>query len=169
MSLSTRPARSSSVRLFWPLTIVVVLVDCTTKRVVEAAAPVVGVPHRIIDDILRVTLEYNRGGAMSTYLGPYQRWILVGLTMTVLALLARNYSRAARAGRVAVVGLALVAGGAIGNLLDRLTSPRGVVDFLDVGIGTSRFYVFNLADVGVCVGAALLAFALWRADGRVRE
>lgn len=42
--------------------------------------------------------------------------------------------------------LALVAGGAMGNLIDRLRSPRGVVDFIDVGIGDARFWTFNVAD-----------------------
>ncbi len=154
----------TALRLFWPLSIALVLVDCTTKRVVEAMAPVAGVPHKILDDVLRVTLEYNRGGAMSTYLGPYQRWILIGLTITVLALIARNYSRVIREGALAVIGLALIVGGAFGNLLDRLISARGVTDFIDIGIGTQRFYVFNVADAGVSVGAALLAYALWRAD-----
>ena len=41
-------------------------------------------------------------------------------------------------------------------------SDRGVVDFIDVGVGATRFYVFNVADVGVSVGAVLLGYALWR-------
>jgi len=64
-----------------------------------------------------------------------------------------------------VLGVALVGAGAVGNLLDRLASDRGVVDFIDVGVGAARFYVFNLADVGVTVGGALPAYAIWRAGG----
>lgn len=56
----------------------------------------------------------------------------------------------------------MVAAGAVGNLLDRIRSVRGVVDFLDVGIGDSRFYTFNVADSFVTVGAILLAILLWR-------
>jgi signal peptidase II len=153
-----------STRIFWPLSIALVLVDCTTKRVVEASAPAVGIPRRIVDDMLRVTLEYNKGGAMSTYLGPYQRWILIALTIAVLGFLARNYAQLTRAGIWAVIGLALVTGGAMGNLLDRIVSPRGVTDFIDVGIGVHRFYVFNVADIGVSVGAVMLAYALSRAS-----
>ena len=55
-----------------------------------------------------------------------------------------------------------MAGGALGNLLDRIRSPRGVVDFIDLGIGDARFYTFNVADVGVTLGAILLAVVLWR-------
>ncbi len=60
------------------------------------------------------------------------------------------------------IGLALLIGGATGNLLDRMTSSRGVVDFIDVGLGGWRFYTFDVADAGITVGAALLAWAFWR-------
>ena len=79
----------------------------------------------------------------------------------MLSRLNRSVTRTAWIG---TVGLALVAGGAVGNLLDRLISSRGVVDFIDVGVRSSRSYVFNLADAGVSVGAVLLALALWRSD-----
>jgi signal peptidase II len=48
-----------------------------------------------------------------------------------------------------------------GNLLDRLRSERGVVDFIDLGVGSVRFWTFNVADVGVSIGATLLAVVLW--------
>ncbi len=59
-----------------------------------------------------------------------------------------------------VTGLALILGGAIGNLIDRSTiffvqNYEGVVDFIDVGIGTSRWYIFNIADSAVTVGILL--------------
>ena len=54
--------------------------------------------------------------------------------------------------------------GACGNLLDRLRSPRGVVDFIDIGIGDVRFWTFNLADVAVFCGAILLAHLLISRD-----
>jgi len=59
------------------------------------------------------------------------------------------------------IALALIAAGALGNLLDRLRSARGVVDFIDVGIGDTRFWTFNVADSGVTMGALLLMFVLW--------
>ena len=151
-------------RVFWPLAILLVLADCSTKRAIEEAVPLVGVPKPIVDDILQFTLAYNQGAAFSTHFGPYQRWVLIGLTLTILLILARSYRQIASTGRIGTAGLALVTGGAVGNLLDRLMSNRGVVDFIDVGIGSSRFYVFNVADAGVSVGAALLAFALWRKE-----
>ena len=151
-------------RVFWPLAAALVLADCTTKRAIEEAAPMAGVPRPVLDGVVRFTLAYNQGAAFSTHFGPYQRWVLIALTLAILGGLARMYRRMAHAGWAGVAGLALVAGGAVGNLLDRVASDRGVVDFIDVGIGTARFYVFNVADAGVSIGAALLAYALWRGD-----
>ena len=54
-----------------------------------------------------------------------------------------------------------MAGGAIGNLVDRALAARGVTDFIDVGLGRVRFWTFNVADIGVTCGAILLALLLW--------
>jgi signal peptidase II len=62
----------------------------------------------------------------------------------------------------------LVAGGAVGNLIDRIRSPAGVVDFIDIGIGFHRWPTFNVADMAVTTGAFLLAWVLWMED-RTRE
>jgi len=63
-----------------------------------------------------------------------------------------------------VLALALVCAGALGNLFDRLRSDLGVVDFLDVGAGATRWPTFNVADMAVSVGAILLAWVLWQED-----
>jgi signal peptidase II len=60
--------------------------------------------------------------------------------------------------------VALVTAGALGNMIDRVRSPRGVVDFLDVGVGNVRWPVFNVADIAVTTGAILLALSLWREE-----
>jgi signal peptidase II len=57
-----------------------------------------------------------------------------------------------------------VCGGAVGNLIDRITSPFGVVDFIDMGFGDSRWPTFNIADMAVSLGAFLLAWVLWGED-----
>jgi signal peptidase II len=142
----------------------VVRADCSTKRVVEATVPIYSESKPLISDLLRVTLAYNEGAAFSTHLGIYQRWILIGVGVALLGALAWWYKTAAQNGRLAITGLALVAGGGAGNLLDRVISNRGVVDFLDVGIGTTRFFICNVADAGIFVGALFLAFAVWRRE-----
>jgi signal peptidase II len=154
----------SPARVFWPLAGLLVLADCSTKRVVEATVPMFSESKPLISDLLRVTLAYNEGAAFSTHLGIYQRWVLIAVGVALLGSLAWWYKAAARDGRTAIVGLALVAGGGAGNLLDRLISNRGVVDFLDFGIGTTRFFIFNVADAGIFVGALFLAFTVWRRE-----
>jgi signal peptidase II len=156
-------------RVFWPLAAALLLADCSSKRAVEEAIAVPGLTRPVVDGVLRFTLAYNQGAAFSTSFGPYQRWVLVALAVAMLGVLASWYRRAAYLGGAAVAGLALVAGGAAGNLLDRLLSARGVVDFIDLGVGDARFYVFNVADAGVSVGAALLLYAFWRHDRRAAE
>ena len=156
---------SRKAALFWPLALLLVLADCTTKRLaVERLTP--HLPHDVLGEWVRLTLAYNPGAAFSLQVGPYSRWIFAALTLGILALLAQLYRRAPARDTVRVVALALICGGAVGNLLDRLRSPRGIVDFIDLGVGTLRFWTFNVADVGVSLGTALLALVLWREEKR---
>jgi signal peptidase II len=144
------------------------LADCSSKRAIEEALPVAGESRPVIDHFLQFTLAYNQGAAFSTRLGPQQRWIMIALVVAILVMLARSYRQVTRHGLLGTAGLALIVGGAAGNLLDRLISSRGVVDFIDVGLGSSRFYLFNVADAGVSLGAVLLAWVFWR-DARARR
>jgi signal peptidase II len=57
-----------------------------------------------------------------------------------------------------------VCAGAVGNMLDRVRSSRGVVDFIDLGVRDVRFYTFNVADVAITTGAIVLAWVLWQED-----
>ena len=62
-----------------------------------------------------------------------------------------------------------IAGGAAGNLIDRVISSAGVVDFIDVGIPYGwRWPTFNVADIAVSCGAVVLALSLWREDAKRR-
>jgi signal peptidase II len=158
--MSRKPA------LFWPLALALVLTDCTTKRLAVEHLTPPHVPHDVVGDWVRLTLAYNPGAAFSLHLGQYSRWIFTALTLGILALLWQLYRQAPARDATRVVALALVCGGAVGNLIDRLRSPRGVVDFIDLGVGATRFWTFNVADVGVSVGAALLAAVLWREEER---
>ena len=64
-----------------------------------------------------------------------------------------------------MIALALVCGGAIGNLIDRVASAKGVIDFIDVGVSEiTRWPTFNVADMAVSFGAFLLAWVLWEED-----
>ena len=87
------------------------------------------------------------------------------LTIAALGVLAFLYRGPRASERLRVIGVALVTGGTLGNLLDRLRSSAGVVDFIDVGVRNARFWTFNVADMGITIGALLLLLALGRRGG----
>lgn len=148
-------------RAFWPLFTGVVATDVVTKRMAEEALPL-HVPYDVAGEWVRLTLTYNTGAAMNLSLGDASRTVFTLVAFAMLAVVFRMYRRTARHEVAQAVALALIAAGALGNLIDRLRSARGVVDFIDLGVGSWRFWTFNVADVGVSVGALLLALVLWR-------
>ncbi len=155
--------RSRKAQLFWPLVVALLVADCATKELaVEHLSPP-SVPHAVLDDWLRLTLAYNRGAAMGLTLGPVSRFGFALLAVGALLVLFQLYrlTPPSAAGRTGA--LALLIAGAAGNLMDRLRSPKGVVDFIDVGVGSWRFWTFNLADACITLGALGLMAALWRA------
>jgi signal peptidase II len=150
--------------IFWGVTGIVLLLDAFTKIVaVDRLAPAY-LPRPMWGDGVRLTLVYNPGAAFGLHLGAQSRWIFIGLTLVALVVLARLYLETPLMHRLRVTALALVTGGALGNLLDRLKSGRGVVDFIDLGVGTWRWPTFNVADMAVTSGAFLLAWVLWHTD-----
>ena len=142
----------------------IVLADAFTKLLAVDRLVPVHTPHPVLGDWLRWTLVYNPGAAFGLHLGPWSRWIFIGLTFLALGVLWSLYRQSAETARLKVVALATVAGGALGNLVDRIRSARGVVDFIDVGVGAWRWPTFNLADIAVSCGAIVLAIVLWRED-----
>src|SRR3989454_8792639 len=99
---------------------------------------------------------------MGLSLGSYSRIGLALLALLALFVLGRLYVRTPATARLRAAALALVVGGAIGNLGNRLLSPRGVTDFIDVGVHSWRFLTFNVAAGGVPLRAALLIVAVSR-------
>jgi signal peptidase II len=153
-------------KAFWPLLLLLVFADCTTKRLAEQHLVPEHVPHPVVGDIVRLTLAYNPDAAFSFSLGQHSRVGFTVLALAVLIALGSVYRSTSTHDRLQAAALALVAGGAIGNVMDRFRMPggtyRGVVDFIDIGVGGWRFWTFNLADVGVTCGAILLALVLLR-------
>jgi len=147
-------------RVFWSAAIGVVILDLVTKLCAERFLYPAHVPHRVIGDVVRLTLAYNPGAAFSMSLGSASRVLFGAFAVVALVVLWRLYRDARPGERLKVLALGLAWGGAAGNLLDRLRSPRGVVDFIDIGVGTVRFWTFNVADSGVTVGAVILGLVL---------
>ncbi|HET9387179.1 MAG TPA: signal peptidase II [Gemmatimonadales bacterium] len=159
---------SPKARWFWPLALALLVTDCATKRAVEERLDV-GVPRPIVGETVRFTLSYNTNAAMGFSLGgDSRRLVLSALAVAALLVLGVLYHRTRPSDRLRVIGVALVAGGALGNLLDRLRSAAGVVDFIDVGVRDVRFWTFNVADMGISIGAVMLMLALGRWGGASR-
>jgi len=156
--------RRSNGLLFWPVVLMVIALDVVTKAFAEQYLVPQRIPHDVFGDWVRLTLVYNPGAAFGLHLGEQSRWIFMALTVAALVILARLYAATSPGARARTLALALVCAGAVGNLLDRIRSSLGVVDFIDVGIGDARWPTFNVADIAVSSGAFLLAWVLWRED-----
>ncbi|HEX6535370.1 MAG TPA: signal peptidase II [Gemmatimonadaceae bacterium] len=160
MERSSSPSRAKAA-LFWTLVAGIIAADVITKLIAVNTLIPQRVPREVFGEWVRLTLVFNRGAAFGLHLGPWSRGIFLVLTLVALVILARLY-RATRPGEVLrTLALGLVVGGAIGNLIDRIRSPMGVVDFLDIGFRGWRWPTFNVADIAVSTGAILLAFVLW--------
>ncbi|HEY4218361.1 MAG TPA: signal peptidase II [Gemmatimonadaceae bacterium] len=154
---------SKNGRVFWSAAVVVIILDVITKYLaVQHLEPRVSMP--VIGDVARFTLAYNPGAAFSMSLGDYSRYIFGAFAVIALVILWRLYATNKREDVIRSLALGLAWGGAAGNLIDRIHSARGVVDFIDIGVGDVRFWTFNVADSAVTVGALMLAFVLWRED-----
>ena len=138
-------------RILWYSAAVVVL-DQLSKFLVRhnmelhTSTPVVG-------NLLKLTYLENSGIIFGLGVGTALP-LFTGLSLLATGIIC-YYLYRERAGHPAIrASLALVLGGAIGNLVDRLMFGR-VVDFIDVGIGAYRWYVFNVADSAVSIGVVL--------------
>lgn len=144
----------------------IVGLDALTKYIVQNTL-VLYHPVPVLGDFFRLTYIYNPGAAFGLHLGSYSRYIFLTLTVVAVVVLLVWYRSTPRDDRLRLIAIASVTGGAIGNLIDRVRSHRGVVDFLDVGVGAVRWPVFNIADIAVTTGAILLAISLWKEEQRL--
>lgn len=145
------------------LSAVVIILDQLSKWMAEAYLEP-GQPMAVFSH-LNMTLAYNYGAAFS-FLGDqggWQRWFFAGLAILVSVFII-NWLRRLNKNRLwTAVGLTLVLGGAIGNLIDRLLRGK-VTDFIDVYFDIPwvmvnyHFATFNLADIAITVGAVILVF-----------
>jgi signal peptidase II len=155
--------------IFWPVLLVVVVLDILTKSLAVNLLAPSGVPHEVLGDNVRLALVYNPGAAFGLYLGEYSRWIFMALTGGALVILWRLYRQTKSGDLQRTLAVTFVTAGALGNLIDRIRTELGVVDFIDIGFGTHRWPTFNIADMAVSGGAFLLAWVLWNEDKRATE
>lgn len=152
-------------RIFWTAIVLVLVLDTVTKLTAEATLlRTAGVS--VFGDWFQLRLVHNPGAAFGLHLGPYSRWIFFAVAIIAIVLLNRMSRKTPIGDWFRQLALGLICGGAAGNLVDRIRSPRGVVDFIDIGVGTLRWPTFNVADIAVSCGAVALAISLWREDAR---
>jgi len=136
--------------------VVIAIADQLTKWAIVEWLPLYGkVP---INSFMNLTHQKNAGAAFSflSDAGGWQRWFFVALATGVSIVIAVWIWRIRREGQTVLsAGLALVLGGAVGNLIDRVLLGH-VTDFIQVWFGNWAFPSFNIADAGISVGAALL-------------
>jgi len=155
------PPAASGARLLWWLIAGVIAADQATKVLLRSAVPLYD--HRTLVpglvDLVHVRNEGIAFGLLNSADFEY-KW-LVTTTLAAVALGAiAFYARHLRPEeRLARIGLSLILGGALGNLIDRVHAGY-VVDFVDVYWGTWHFWAFNVADMAINVGAALVFLEL---------
>lgn len=160
---SIEPGEGRRALIYGGVVGIIVALDALTKGIAQRTLPPYQ-PVPVIGDVLRLTYIYNPGAAFGMHLGQHSRYLFLSLTIIVLVVLFFWYRSTPASDRLRLIAIATVSGGAIGNLIDRVRSSRGVVDFLDIGFGAVRWPVFNVADIAVTSGALLLAISLWREE-----
>jgi len=156
MTEASQSKKQTYKNLCWLLlSIFVILLDRIVKMLMQQHL-VLGAPLPITS-FFNFTLAYNPGAAFSflTDAGGWQRWLFIILAVLVSGLLIVWLYRLPRHKSLLATALALVVGGAIGNLWGRIVNGY-VIDFLDFHIGTWHWPAFNIADSAICIGVLLL-------------
>jgi len=172
-------ARGDSVRnaRYLSLSVAVLVLDQVTKYAI-AHGPVVESPIVLIPGFFRLTYGENSGALFGMFSGtpdPWRTIVLSVVPFAAIVLMLVFIRVSGERDRLALVALALILGGALGNQTDRLIRSGRVVDFLDASIdvepvrgwlvrtlGSSHWPAFNVADSAIVIGAALLALDLLR-------
>lgn len=154
---------------FW-ISAAIVALDQITKAIVTTGLPVHG-SVTIVGGLVDLTHVQNTGAAFGIFNAaefPFKTTILALVAALALVGIAVYSARLAPHQKIARLALALVLGGAVGNLVDRLRHGY-VTDFVDVYWGTYHFWAFNVADAAISVGVVLMMFDMLLQERNVSE
>lgn len=145
--------------------------DQTTKSVAQSQLRDAD-PISLFNNMLLFKYAENSGAFLSlgANLSPtVQQWLFTAIVSVILlALLIYILKNLQKFSFMILVALTLFLAGGIGNLIDRLINEGRVIDFMNIGIGNLRTGIFNVADMSLMAGLALLAFFGFRADDATR-
>ncbi len=163
---NSQQSRSALIWLW--LALAVFVLDIATKQLAEMMLTY-GRPVYLLS-VLDFTLLYNRGAAFSFLADEsgWQRWFFTAVSLGVSVMLIVWLKRLPRTQIWMPVALALILGGALGNLFDRLVYGH-VIDFISVHWDRSYFPAFNLADSAITVGAVMMALDVVRETWQERR
>jgi signal peptidase II len=138
----------------------VILLDQVTKAVIEHTLSLY--QSITVLPVLEITRLHNTGAAFSFLADEagWQRWLFTGLAIAVSVVLIFWLRRIDRASRALATSVALILGGALGNVIDRIRLGH-VIDFIHAHWAEHYFPAFNVADSAITVGAALLLLDAW--------
>jgi len=143
-----------NLRWLW-LSFIIVMLDQWTKLLIIKHLSL----HKYyaVMPFLNFTLTFNTGTAFSflSFASGWQIWLFVGLAVIVCSSILIWMSRIPRQAHWLAASLALIFGGALGNLIDRLRFGY-VIDFIDVYVKNWHYATFNLADSAICIGVVIL-------------
>lgn len=142
----------------------IIILDQITKVIISIRLePGKGIS--VIRDYVALSYVTNPGGAFGILskwgTEPVWRGIFIAFSLIIIVLLVIFLKNIPRSNYWPRIGLGLILGGAIGNLIDRLRIGE-VIDFIDLGVGAYRWPAFNLADTCICLGVGMLAYHLYR-------
>ncbi len=149
-------ARRANLLTLLAVAAVVLVADQLTKAMVIAAVPV-GERVQVLGDLVQVWHARNTGAAFSLFEGGFLLFVVV--TAVALAMIVYFHRSFVGRSRWLQVILGVVLGGTLGNFIDRVRFGY-VTDWISVGIGSTRWPTFNIADSGVVVGIILLVVVL---------
>jgi signal peptidase II len=159
--------RGPGLKWLW-LSVLVIVLDQITKEHFLATVPVYGrIP--VIEGLFDWTLTFNEGVAFSLFGegGELQRLLLSSFAVVVSLGFIVWMGRLPKSDRLSAMALALIVGGALGNVIDRIIHGH-VIDFILLYWRTWHWPAFNVADMAIVCGATLLVLAGFRGEGEKR-
>lgn len=150
--------------LAYLVSFVIVVLDQITKLLADANL-ILNQSKIEVFSWFNITLHYNPGAAFSflSDAGGWQRWFFTIISLVVSVILCVWLYRLSREEKLLSWSLALILGGAVGNLIDRVAYGH-VIDFIQWHYKGSYFPTFNIADAAISVGAALLLISTFQAE-----